>query len=174
MVLDLYVAAAFSLGGAAYRFFSAHPDPAAMPILSLLIALALSTYAQCLFGLDRSSSAMVRCRLLPLKGWEILWAKDAAFLALLAVLVLPLDPLTGLTSGLVALALGHHASVMMTAPMRRWRFSGSRLFPGLVGGIGGLMMGFAEHQRGSLYFVAAVALWAASLALYGNVVSSRA
>jgi hypothetical protein len=166
-VLDVYVAAAFSLGGAAYRFFGAHPDPEAWPILSLMIAMAMSTYAQCLFGLDRSSSAMVRYRLLPLKGWEILIAKDAAYLALLAVLLLPLDPLTGLTSGLVALAVGHHASLRIPIPLRRWRFSGSRVFPGLVGGIGGIMMGFAEHQRGIRFLFAAIAIWGLSTALYG-------
>ena len=170
-VLDVYVALAFSIGGAMYLFFYSHPDPAARPILALLVALAISTYAQCLFGLDRSSSAMVRYRLLPLRGWEILIAKDAAYLGVLAVLLLPLEPLVGLTSGLVALAVGHHASVRMAAPMRRWRFSGSRLFPGLVGGIGGIALGLAEHQRGILFFLAAVAMWTASVALYGTIFS---
>jgi hypothetical protein len=170
-VLDVYVAVALSLGGAVYRFFSSNPDPAAAPIVSLLVALAMSTYAQCLFGLDRSSSAMSRYRLLPLKGWEILIAKDLAFLGLLGVLVLPLNLVTGLTSGFVAVAVGHHASVRMAAPMRRWRFSGSRLFPGLVGGIGGIAIGMAEHQRGILFFLAAVALWASSLTLYGAIFS---
>lgn len=170
-VLDFYVAIAFSVGGAMYRFLGRNPDPAAMPILSLLVAMSISTYAQCLFGLDRSSSAMARYRLLPLRGWEILLAKDAAYLGLLAVLLLPLEPLAGLTSGLVALAVGHHASVRMAAPMRRWRFSGSRLFPGLVGGVGGLATGMAEHQRGVLFCFAAMAMWAASIALYSRFFS---
>lgn len=173
MVLDVYVAVAFSIGGATYFIFGSHPDPAARPILSLLVALAISTYAQCLFGLDRSSSAMVRYSLLPLQGWEILLAKDAAYLELLALLLLPLEPLVGLTSGLVALAVGHHASIKMATPMRRWRFSGSRLFPGLVGGIGGIALGLAEHQRGILFFLAALAMWAASIALYGAIFSRQ-
>lgn len=170
-MLDVYVAIAFSVGGAMYRFLGRNPDPAALPILSLLVAMSMSTYAQCLFGLDRSSSAMARYRLLPLRGWEILLAKDAAYLGLLAVLLLPLEPLAGLTSGLVALAVGHHASVRMAEPMRRWRFSGGRLFPGLVGGIGGLATGMAEHQRGILFFFAATAMWAASIGLYSRFFS---
>ena len=173
MVLDLCVALAMSLGGGIYLHFASNPDPAARPILALLVALAISTYAQCLFGLDRSASAMARYRLLPLDGWEVLLAKDIAFLAIVAVLLLPLDPLVGLTSGLVALAVGHHASVKLAAPMRRWRFSGSRLFPGLIGAIGGLALGFAEHQRGILYFLASIALWIASVAIYGRIFSRQ-
>jgi hypothetical protein len=170
-VLDIYISLAFSIGGGIYRFLAPHPDPAALPILSLLVAMGISTYAQCLFGLDKSSSAMVRYKLLPLRGWEILLAKDAAYLALLTLMLLPLDLLTGLTSGLVALAVGHHASVRMASPMRRWRFSGSQLFPGLVGGIGGLILGFAEHQRGILFFMIAVAMWVASIAMYSRLFS---
>ena len=173
MVLDVYVALAFSIGSGLYFLLGSHPDPEARPILSLVVAMAISTYAQCLFSLDRSASTMVRYRLLPLDGWQVLLAKDVAFLAILTVLLLPLDPLVGWTSGFVALAVGHHASVKMAAPMRRWRFSGSRLFPGLVGGIGGLALGFAEHQRGILYFLAAMALWAISVAVYGRIFSRQ-
>ena len=50
-----------------------------MPVLSILIALALITYAQSLFGVD-FGSGMTLYRLLPLRGWEILLAKDLAFL----------------------------------------------------------------------------------------------
>src|SRR5689334_8339748 len=35
------------------------------------LALTMSSYAQCLFGLDVSSIAMMRYRMLPLAGWEI-------------------------------------------------------------------------------------------------------
>jgi hypothetical protein len=44
----------------------------------------MSTYAQSLFGLELGSgSGMTRYHLLPLGGWEILLAKDIAFLAML-------------------------------------------------------------------------------------------
>lgn len=173
MVLDVYVALAFSIGGGIYLHFTSNPDPAARSILSLLVAMAISSYANCLFGLDRSASTMARYRLLPLEGWEILLGKDMSFLATLTVLLLPLDLFVGLTSGFVALAVGHHASVKMAAPMPRWRFSGSRLFPGLVGGIGGLALGLAEHQRGILYLFASIALWVASIAIYGRIFSRQ-
>jgi hypothetical protein len=90
-VLDPYIALLLSVGGCAYRFLTANPDPASLPILSLLIALAVSTYAQCLFGLD-SAAAMERYRLLPLRGWQILLAKDSVYLAIVFLLVLPLAP----------------------------------------------------------------------------------
>jgi hypothetical protein len=51
-LLDPYAAALLSIGGGAYRIFGAHPDPAAFTIIGLLVALAMSTCAQSLFGLD--------------------------------------------------------------------------------------------------------------------------
>ena len=60
-------------------------------MIGLLVALALSPYAQSLFGLDLESG-VTRYRLLPLRGWEVLTAKDIAFLGLLFVLLLPLNP----------------------------------------------------------------------------------
>jgi hypothetical protein len=129
--------------------------------------MAISTYAQCLFGLDLASSATTRYRLLPLRGWEILLAKDLAFLGVLLVLVLPLGPLPGLTLGLVALAAGHHVSVFRNARMRKWRFAGGRVFVGVIQGVAGFAMGFAEHQQGILYFAVAAAAWVISLMFYG-------
>lgn len=172
-MLDAYVAIAFSLGGAAYRFFGNHPDPAASTILALMAAMSLSTYAQCLFGLDRASSAMVRYRLMPVRGWQILMSKDAAFLIFLAILVAPLDWAAGMTSGFVALAVGHHASLRLAVPLRRWRFSGSRLFPSVVAGVGGLALGMGEQEHGILFLLAAIALWMASLAVYGRIFSRQ-
>jgi hypothetical protein len=82
-LLDPYAALLMSIGGGAYRLFGAHPDPEAFAIIGLLVALTMSTYAQSLFGLELGSgSGMTRYRLLPLGGWEILLAKDIAFLAI--------------------------------------------------------------------------------------------
>ncbi len=168
MVLDTYVAILMSAGGCAYRYLATHPDPAAFPIIAVLVGLALSTYAQCLFGLDLASSAVTRYRLLPLPGWKILLAKDIAFLAILVLLILPLDLFAGVTFGLTALAVGHHSSVLLPVRQKRWRFMGSRLFPGVVQALGGTILGFAEFQRGPGFLVAAGALYAFSLFFYGR------
>jgi hypothetical protein len=62
-------------------------------------------------------------------------AKDEAFLGFLLLLVLPLDPAPGLTFGFIALAVGHHPSILLPIPQRRWRFTGGRLLPGAIQGI---------------------------------------
>jgi hypothetical protein len=167
-VLDPYAAALISFGGGAYRIFAAHPDPAAFPIIGLLVALTMSTYAQSLFGLD-FGSGMTRYRLLPLRGWQVLLAKDVAFLALLLVLLLPLDPAPGMTFGLAALALGHHSSVLLELPHQRWRFTGGRLLPvGALQAAGGMALGFVEHERGPLVLLLTAVGFVASLLYYGR------
>ena len=169
-LLDPYAALLISIGGGAYRVFAAHPDPEAFAILGLLVALTMSTYAQSLFGLELSSgSGMTRYRLLPLRGWEILLAKDIAFLAVLFVLLLPLDPEPGMTFGLVALALGHHSSVLLELPHTRWRFTGGRLLPvGALQAMGGMALGFLEYQRGLAVFALCAAGYLVSLRYYGR------
>ncbi len=166
-VLDMYIAILLSVGGCAYRFLAANPQPAAFPILALMVALAMSTYANGLFGLDLASSATTRYRLLPLHGWEILLAKDAAFLAILALLTLPLDLFPGLTFGLFALAVGHHGSVFRQVRMRRWRFAGTRVWLGVTQALGGIILGFAEHQHGPMFLLASATIYAISLWFYG-------
>lgn len=165
-VLDMYIAILLSIGGCAYRFLASNPQPAAFPILALLVGLAMSTYANNLFGLDLASSATTRYRLLPLGGWEILLAKDLAFLAILALLVLPLDLFTGLTFGLFALAVGHHGSIFRQVRTRRWRFAGTRVALGVTQSVGGIILGFTEHLHGVAFLFASAAIYAASLWFY--------
>lgn len=168
-VLDTYIAVLLSVASAAYRLLAHKPDPHAFPILALLVALALSTYAQCLFGLD-ARSGLTRYRLLPLRGWQILLAKDIAYLAILLVLVLPLDALPGLTAGLAGLAIGHHAAVLTPSPQKRWRFTGGAILPvGIFQIFSGTALGIAEHREGILYFALAAALFTVSLFWYGRV-----
>jgi hypothetical protein len=166
-VLDVYIAIMFSIGGAAYRWLAVAPQPAAFPILSLMVALAMSTYAHVLFGLDQSSSATTRYRLLPLRGWQILLAKDITYFGILTVLVLPLDPLPGLTFGLFALAVGHHQSVINPTRMRRWRFAGTRVFPAVLQAVGGIILGFSESRHGPGFLAASAAIYLLSLFFYG-------
>jgi hypothetical protein len=168
-VLDTYMALALSISGFGYRLLSHQPNENAFPILALLVAMALSTYAQCLFGLD-GKSGLTRYRLLPLRGWQVLLAKDIAYLAILFVLVLPLALLPGLTAGLAGLAIGHHAAVFTPSPQKRWRFTGGTVFPiGLFQVFAGTALGIAEHREGILYFVLAAALFGVSLFGYGVV-----
>jgi len=157
-VLDPYVALLLSISGIVYRFLTPHPDPAAFPVLALLVALSLSTYAQCLFGLDSASGA-TRHRLLPLPGYQVLFAKDAPFLAILFVLVLPIGPWPGLTFGLTSLAIGHFPSVVLDAPQKRWRFTGGRLAFGVAQVLAGAALGFAESQKGVAFLLLAALLY---------------
>jgi hypothetical protein len=167
-LIDPYAALLLSAGGGLYRLFGAHPDPDAFAILGLLVALTMSTCAQSLFGLELGSG-MTRYHLLPLGGWEVLLAKDIAFLAVLLVLLLPLDPAPGMTFGLAALAIGHHSSVLLDLPQQRWRFTGGRLLPvGALQAVGGMALGFVEHQRGLAVLVAAAAAYLVSLHYYGR------
>jgi len=126
--LDCYAALPLTLGGALYRFLGHNPDPDASMILALVVVITLSTYGQCLFGLDLPSG-IARYRVLPLRGYEILLAKDIAFLLVAVVLVALLAPLAGLAGALVALAVGHRTSVLRLVPQTRWRFTGGEIFP---------------------------------------------
>jgi hypothetical protein len=164
---DFYIACLLAAVGIGYRVFSRAPDPAAVPVLALLVVLALSTYAQCLFGLDGAWGVM-RYRLMPLRGWRILLLKDAAWLLVLAVLVAGLSPLTGLTAGFAALAVGHHASVLRPRRQQRWRFTSGILLPvGLVQVIALFAAGTAVERVSAWYLAGSIACWALSVALYG-------
>jgi hypothetical protein len=167
-VLDVYVALLLSGGALAWRVFARDPDRAAFPIFALLTGVALSTYAQCLFGLDAASSALTRYRLLPLPGWQILLTKDAAYSVVLLPLVLPLAPAPGIAFGLSALAVGHWPSLIRPAPQRRWRFTGNRLLPGVVQGVVATALGFAELQRGPEFLAVSGLLYLASLYWSGH------
>jgi hypothetical protein len=133
----------------------------------MLVALALSTYAQGLFSLD-GAVGMTRYRLLPLRGWQILLAKDAAYLGILLILVLPLSPLPGLTFGLAALGIGHFPSVLLRLPQRRWRFTGGRVLFGAAQILIGFALGYAEDHAGIVYLAAAAAAWLCSTAWCGR------
>lgn len=166
-LLDPYAAALMSAGTCAYRIFASHADPTALTMMGLLVALAMSTYAQSLFGLDRDSG-ITRYHLLPLRGWEILLAKGIAYLAILLVLLLPLDVAPGMTFGLVALAFGHRPSVRVDMPQQRWRFANGNLPFGAVQTAAGIACGFLEHQRGLAVLALAVVGYAASVYYYGQ------
>ncbi len=167
-VLDGYAALALALGGTLYRLLGARPDPDAFLILALVVVIAISTYGQCLFGLDLPWG-VARYRVLPLRGYQILLAKDIAFLCVAAVLVAPLALLPGLAGALVALAVGHHASVLQPLPQTRWRFTGGTLWPsGFFQVFPLVAIGVATGRASVWYLGLALAAYLASLWYYGR------
>ncbi len=172
-LLDTWLAVLIAVPGTGWRIATSHRDAEALPILGLLIALALSTQAQSLFGLDFASS-LLRQRMLPLKGWQILFAKDVAWLSVLLLLVAPLSMLPALTFGLTSLAIGHHSSVMLRLPQKRWRFAGGRLLPaGALQALLSIGLSFAEMRRGPAALLVALGLYLLSLAIYGIAFTRR-
>ena len=124
--LDFYAALLLSLGACLFRVRGLLPAEAHLP-LTLIVMLAFSSNAQCLFGLD-GEGGMTRYHLLPLRGWQVLVAKDVAYLILALALTAPLSPRCGAAAALVSLAFGHIASVSGRIELARWRFSTSASF----------------------------------------------
>ncbi len=155
-VLDPYLAAMLAVFAVVGRVRVVEGGATGM---AFLVALALSTYAQCLFSLDGPAGA-ARYGLLPIPAWRVLLAKDAAYLAILLVLVLPIEPVAGITCGLLSLALGRYPSVRYRLPVERWRFTSGRVFWGALQ-IAACAATVASH-RAAIFAVAAV-LWAVSL-----------
>ena len=166
--LDFYCGLLLTLTALGWRIFSVLPPDALLP-LTVLVVLAFSSYAQCLFGLD-GRGGMSRYRLLPLRGWQILAAKDAALLAVVIPLTLPLAPLAGLGAALVAIAVGHEPSVNQPRPQTRWRFSsGSGIPYGLFQAAAMTMAAAGIFFNGLFVLAIAVVVWAISVWWYGNV-----
>ena len=130
--MDVYCALLLSLSVLGFRITLPRMPREAFLMITILVVVALSSYAQCLFGLD-GKSGLARYRLLPLPGWQILAAKDIAFLLVMIPLTLPLAPLAGIGGALMALAAGHFTSVNAPRPQVRWRFTtGASLGKGIV------------------------------------------
>lgn len=159
-VLDTYLAILIAIVG---QLPGVPSD--ARPILSMLVALAMSTYAQCLFALD---GPRTRYRLLPLPGWQIVLAKDAAYLAVLLLLTARLAPASALAFGLTSLAVGRYPAVVSRLAVERWRFTGGRVFFGVAQSILGVVVGSAVAAYGPVVLAAAAVLWALSVWLAGR------
>jgi hypothetical protein len=154
VVLDTWLAAVIALIGVIWRITSHDADPAAWPMLAILVGSALSTQAQCSVGLDAT-----RIRLLPAPAWRILLARDGAYLAVTALLTVGLDPIAGLAFGMAALAVGRYASLHAHLKAERWRFAGGRVLFGSLQMIAGATLAFAGAKGAAL----AALLWAASV-----------
>jgi hypothetical protein len=157
-VLDPYLAALLSVFAVFAHVRVLEGGAAGM---AMLIALALSTYAQCLFSLD-GPAGIARYRLLPIAPWRILLAKDSAYLLLLLVLVIAVEPVTGLTCGLLSLAIGRYPSIRYRLPVMRWRFTSGRVFYGFLQ-ICFCAAAVAQAQYRWVAFAVAAVLWLASV-----------
>ena len=124
--LDFYCALVLSATVAGFRLAGKLPAEALLP-MTVLVVLALSSYAQSLFGLD-GDQALTRYRLFPLRGWQLLAAKDTPFLLAALVLTLSMAPLPGMTAAVMALTVGHASSVNERREQVRWRFSSGASF----------------------------------------------
>ncbi len=160
--LDTWLALLLTLCGLFYR------NPDALVILAVLVVLALSTPAQCLFSLDLPGG-FTRYQLMPLSSLRILASKDAAFLILAAVLTLPLAPLPGIAASLAALTFGHHFSTLHPLPQQPWRFtSGIALLPGLAQSAALAASAIATHRIGPHFLVLPALAYSVSLFSYSR------
>ncbi len=171
--LDFWCALVLSIATAIYRIADRTAPPEAFLLMSLLAMLALSSYAQCLFGLD-GAGGLTRYRLMPLRGWQILLAKDLAFLLVAAVLTLALNPMAGLAAALLVLAVGHEPSVKHLRPQVRWRFStGAPIGNGVVQVFTMSIAANGVARSSVLLIVPCMAVYATSLWWYGRMMDSE-
>jgi len=166
--LDPYIGLLLSSGVAAYRLSGGRLDPAALPILSMIIVVAISTSAQVMIGLDGEGAQ--RYHLTPLRGWQILIAKDAAFLIVLLILIAPLEIPAGFAAGMAALAIGHSQAAEQPA-QQRWRFTSGVMWP-----VGAFQMfaifavGNGVLKYGPMFFIGTAVAWLLSLWCFGRKV----
>ena len=166
--LDFYCAAILSLSVLAWRLFGLALPREAFMAMTVLTVGAVSSYAQCLFGLD-GEGGLSRYRLLPVRGWQLLLAKDTAFVLALLPLTLPLAPVAALGGALMVLAIGHAPSVEHPNEQTRWRFSmGGALGNGVVQMIALAMTVSSVFSISVLFLLPATAAWAVSLWWYGR------
>jgi hypothetical protein len=158
--LDFYCALLLSLATLAWRLFGQPLPREALMAVSVLEILAFSSYAQCLFGLD-GPGGRTRYRLLPIPAWQILLAKDLAWLAIAIALALPLAPIAALGGAFVALAFGNYESVRHSRTQVRWRFSsGGPVLFGLMQAAITAMAVSSVFYLGPLWLVPCALAWA--------------
>lgn len=165
-LLDSYLTIVVSILACCYRFLSQHPDPAAFPILAILVGLASSTSSQSLFGMETRGSLMLY-RVLPLRGWQVLLAKDAAYVTVVCVLTLPLNLVAGVTFALTALAIGRYPSLNQWNAQRRWRFASGDVRFGFAQIFLASGVAFTAAQGEGLFVGTAVLAYVVSLMVGG-------
>ncbi len=171
-MLDPYCALVLAMCGTAFRLAGQADRDTRMGI-TLLVVLAVSTYAQLLFGLD-SDSGLARYRLMPISGWAILGAKDAAFLLVTLPMVLPLLPQTGLAAAMAALTIGHHTSVTRRIPQQRWRFGGGGSLVLAAFQVAALFSAGVMAAKENWFLIPCLGAYLISLGVYGRMFDRQA
>jgi hypothetical protein len=169
--LDFWCSAAVGALCLGLRAAGRLPVEAFLP-LTIVVMLALSTYAQTLFGLD-GDGGMTRYHLLPVPGWQILAAKDAPFILVSVLMTLPLAPAAGLAAAIAALAMGHHASVTHHSDQVRWRFSSGLSFGTSILQVFVMCATAAAIHAIPLLIVPCVGIYAGSTWWYGRVMEQQ-
>ena len=171
--LDFYCALILALSTIGFRIAGVEMPGEALMAMTLLVVLALASYAQCLFGLD-GAGGLSRYRLLPVRGWQLLAAKDAAFLLVAIPLTLLLAPLAGIAAACMALAIGHSPAVERPRTQTRWRFTtGAPIGNGVVQIIG-MAMAASTVSSYPVVVLGCIAAWLGSLWWYGREMDRRA
>ncbi len=167
--LDFFCGALIAVAALGWRAAGLLPPAAFFP-LTIVAMLAISTCALTLFGLD-GAAGMKRYRMMPLRGWQILLAKDAAFLTMAVVLALPLSIPGAIGSALIALAVGHGVSIKNPRRQLRWRFQTGPSFGDALGQIIPMVIAGAAIVYSGLWVLPiCVAAWAGSLWYFGRVI----
>ncbi|HVW09356.1 MAG TPA: hypothetical protein VHC90_12280 [Bryobacteraceae bacterium] len=165
--LDFATGALIAVASLAWRVAGMLPKDAFFPI-TFVAMLAISTCAISLFGLD-GGAGLKRYRLLPIPGWQILLAKDLAFIAIALLIALPLYIPAALAAALIALATGHRASIQHPEPQLRWRFQTGPSFGDAITQIVTMTMaGAAVAYSSVLFLLPCVVLWGISVWWFGR------
>jgi hypothetical protein len=165
--LDFFCAALIAVAALGWRLAGLLPPAAFFP-LTIVAMLAISTCALSLFGLDGAAGLMRYC-LMPLRGWQILIAKDAAFMTIAVILALPLSIPGATGAAMIALAVGHRTSIRSRRPQLRWRFQTGPSFGDAIAQIIPMTMaGAAIVYSSKLVLLPCIAVWAASTWYFGR------
>ena len=165
--LDFATAVLIAVAAIGWRAAGLLPKEAFFP-LTFVAMLALSTCALSLFGLD-GAAGLRRYSLLPVRGWQVLLAKDIAYIAIALLVALPLSIPGALAATLIALAVGHRASIQHITPQYRWRFQTGPSFGDAITQIVTMTMaGAAVAYSSVLFLVPCVAIWAISVWWFGR------
>ncbi len=165
--LDFCCAALISVAALGWRAAGLLPPAAFFP-LTMVAMLALSTCALTLFGLD-GSAGLTRYRLMPIHGWQLLVAKDVAYLVIALVVAAPLSIPGAMGAALIALAVGHKTTVRTPRPQLRWRFQTGPSFGDAISQILPMIAGGAAVVYSSpLFLLPCVAAWIGSTWWFGR------
>lgn len=169
--LDFWAALILATSGTLYRLFEKTPDRNAFPILALFVGIAMSTIAQRMLSLDEGRASL-RYRLLPCAGWKVLVILDTTFLIALSAIVVFLNIKTGISFGLVALAVGRYPSLRQRVSQRRWRFVGGDFRFGIAQVLLGGIAGIGAARVGVPFLIGSVIFYIASI-LWGQLLWKR-